>query len=224
MSLSQSSLSPNQPVSLPPSTVRTRSVILTSMLFLVLILGAFIIRWLTFERYLPYLDYGDEGVPFVIALNWRGLENNAYVAQRYAGYPPAYVLVNMGVQRLGELFAPRPWVLPTEHIYNLRLLAVVVGVVTTLVIANIGWQLAGPSAGWLAGFVWAFAPIIVEHNSLALPDPFVYLTCAVAVAAALRACIKKSPWWLTVSLISGILAIYFKLWPIHALVPWGLVA
>jgi hypothetical protein len=91
------------------------------------------------------------------------------------------------------------------------------------VIASIAWQLAGPIAAWFAGFFWALTPVIVEHNSLATPDPFVYLTCGLAITTALRAWRTESPIWLSASLIVSILAIYFKLWPIHALIPWAVV-
>lgn len=191
--------------------------------FTVLVLGAFGVRLLSYDRYLPAFDYSDESVPFLVGLTWRGIVNNEWLDWRYGGYPPAYVLINIGVQELVESVRTKPWTTPPEYFYALRLLAVFVGTITVLVVASIGWQLSGPIAGWIAGFVWAFAPIIVEHNSLAIPDPFVYLTAALAVTTALRAWRVESPRWLLASLICGILAIYFKLWPIHTLIPWGIV-
>jgi len=191
---------------------------------LVLIVAALSLRLLTFDRYLPYLDYTDESVPFLIAQNWRGIDQNPFFRTRYAGYPPAFVTLNIGVQQVVEATVGRPWTVPPDYFFALRLLAAFVGTATALVIASIGWQLGGWLAGLLAGLVWALAPIIVEHNSLATPDPYVYLTCASAVSMALYAWRTNSQPWLTGSLVAGILAIYFKLWPIHAVFPFGIVA
>lgn len=196
---------------------------LVVLAFIVLVLAAATARLLTFERYLPYFDYSDETPPYLVARNMRGLFDDAFVEWRYAGYPPAYPVVSIGVQMVVEAFAVHPWTVPPDYFYALRLVAAWVGVITVLVIASIAWQLAGPIAAWFAGFIWALAPIIVEHNSLATPDPFVYLTCGLAITTALRAWRTESPIWLGCSLIVSILAIYFKLWPIHALIPWGLV-
>lgn len=191
--------------------------------FTLLLIGATSARLLTFERYLPALDYSDESVRFLVAQERRGIVNNDWVEWRYAGHPPAYLWVNIGVQLLVEATASHPWVVPPDYFYALRLLAAIVGVITTFVIASIGWQLAGPVAAWCAGFIWALAPVIVERNSLAIPDPFVYLTCALAITLAIRAWSTTSPRWLFGSLIAAILAIYFKLWPVHSLIPWGIV-
>jgi hypothetical protein len=191
--------------------------------FAILVILAAGVRLLTFERYLPYFDYSDETVPFLVARQMRGVFEDEFVRWRYAGYPPAYPLINAGVQVLVERFSVHPWTVPPDYWFALRLLAVWTGVITVLVIASIGGQLAGPIAAWFAGFIWALAPAITEVNSLATPDPFVYLTCALAITTALRAWRVESPRWLTFSLAMGILAIYLKLWPIHALIPWGIV-
>jgi hypothetical protein len=191
---------------------------------IILVVAALSLRLLTFERYLPFLDYTDESVPFLIAQNWRGIDTNPFIRTRYAGYPPAFVTLNIGVQHLVEASVGRPWTVPPDYFYALRLLAAFVGTATALVMASIGWQMAGWLAGLLAGLVWAAAPIIVRHNSLATPDPYVYLMCASAVSLALLAWRKESQIALTGSLIAGILAIYFKLWPVHAVLPFCIVA
>jgi hypothetical protein len=196
---------------------------LVVLAFAVLVLAAASVRLLTFERYLPYFDYSDETPPYLVARNMRGLFDDWFVEWRYAGYPPAYPLVSIGVQMVVEAFAIHPWTVPPDYFYALRLLAAWVGVITVLVVASSAWQLAGPIAAWFAGLIWALAPIIVEHNSLATADPFVYLTCGLAITTALRAWRTESPIWLSASLIVSVLAIYFKLWPIHALIPWGVV-
>ena len=191
--------------------------------FLILFMAATVVRLLTFDRHLPALDYSDESVRFLVAQQRRGILGSDWVEWRYAGHPPAYLWVNTGIQLLVEALAPNSWVVPPDYFYALRLLAAIVGIMTTFVVASIGWQLAGPIAAWLAGLIWALAPVIVEHNSLAIPDPFVYLTCGLAITMAMRAWSTESPRWLFGSLLVAVLAIYFKLWPIHTLIPWGIV-
>jgi 4-amino-4-deoxy-L-arabinose transferase-like glycosyltransferase len=196
----------------------------TLVISLVLILSSLSVRLPVFDRYLPYLDYTDESVPFLIAQNWRGIYKNEFIPVRYAGYPPGFVVVNIGVQKVVEATVNRSWTVPPDYFFALRLLAVVVGTVTTLVVASIAGQLAGWLAALLAGLVWAFSPLIIEPNNLATPDPYVFLTCACAITLALYAWHKDSQRALTGSLIAGILAIYFKLWPIHAVLSFCVVA
>ncbi len=101
--------------------IRERRLILLA--FATLVIAAAAVRLLTFDRYLPYFDYSDESVPFLVARNWRGLFDDEYVKWRYAGYPPAYPIINIGVQYLVELFAVHPWTVPPDYFYALRLLA-----------------------------------------------------------------------------------------------------
>src|SRR5258708_11857535 len=113
-------------------------------------------------------------------------------------------------QQGAEHLRPRPWWLASNYFYVLRLVAALASVVTTGVVVSIGWQLAGPIAGWFAGLVWALAPDIVTNGNLALPDPFVFLTCAAAITCAIRAWKVRSLTWATLSLLFGILAVYLK--------------
>jgi hypothetical protein len=96
--------------------------------FVVLVIAAARVRLLTYDRYLPYLDYSDETVPFLVARNMRGLFDDEFVEWRYAGYPPAYPIVNIGIQYLVETFAIHPWTVPPDYFYALRLLSVWIGV------------------------------------------------------------------------------------------------
>src|SRR5574341_2289589 len=73
-------------------------------MFVVLIAAAATTRLLTFDRYLPYLDYSDETVPFLVAQNMRGIFDDRFVEWRYAGYPPGYPVINIAVQLLVERF------------------------------------------------------------------------------------------------------------------------
>ncbi len=192
--------------------------------FTVLMVAAAIVRFLTFDRYLPFWGHSDEPVYFLMVQNWRGLQDNPFVKYRYAGYPPAYPIINWGVQLLVEAFRTRPWTMNPEYIYAFRLLAAWIGITTTALIAYAGFLIAGPLAGWFAGLIWGLAPVIVDNNSLALPDPFVYFGSALAIVLALIAWRRQSPRWLFASLLAGIFVIYLKYSPIGALVPWGVIA
>jgi hypothetical protein len=198
-----------------------RKLILFAMTGLILVSAA--VRLLTFDRYLPFIDHGDEPVYYLLARNWRGITNDQFVWWRYGTYPPAYPAINVGIQMVTEALNPRPWTLPPDYWYMLRLAAAWTGILTTAILIACGRQLAGPLAGFFAGLVWGLIPIIVNNNSLALPDPFVYFGTATAMLFALIAWRRQSFRWLFGSLLAGLLVIYLKYSPIGALVPWGMV-
>jgi hypothetical protein len=189
----------------------------------VVLIGAAGVRLLTYQHYLPYMDNHDESYMFLLTRAFRGFPEE-FIAKRLSGYPPLYIWFQSGVQQLFETYSGRPWFLPTDYIYVLRHLAVVMGVITTAFVVAIGWQLGGSIAGIFAGLIWGFAPIIVDNNSLALADPVGYLACAAAVAFAIRAWQKNSLWALFGSLIGAIAAIYVKYWTLYPVLLWGIVA
>lgn len=213
-----------------PASVRAAPLAWLSSHRLALAIGLTVVllaggaRLATFHRYLPYLEYSDESYMYLLSRAFRGVEQVAYIPERLAGYPPLYVWMQSGIQALYEAVAQRPWYLPSDYIYVLRLVAVAAGVLTALAVTAIGWQLAGPVAGFFAGLVWSFAPIIVDNNSLAIADPMGYLACALAVAAALRAWQKRSPYWLFACLLASIASIYIKYWTLYPLLLWAIVA
>lgn len=191
--------------------------------FAALILLAAGVRLLTFQRYLPYNDHVDEGNMLLLARDWRGVEKMAFIPQWLAGYPPLYVWINMGVQQVVEKLAAHPWVNFGDYYYALRFLSALSGIGTTLMVIWLGWLVAGPIAGWFAGLIWGIGPIIVEHNSFAIPDPLVYFACAASLAMALQAWNKRSPLWSFGSLIAAILAVYLKYPAAYTLIPWAIV-
>ncbi len=193
-----------------------------SILFLILI-AAFAVRFATFQRYLPYLDNSDEANMYLLARDWRGVEDVPVVPEWLAGYPPLYVWVNIGVQQVVEAHWAYPWIFPSQYLYYTRLLAAVMGGLTTLLIMVLGWQLGGGIAAAFAGAVWALSPFVVDYNSFAIPDPLVYLLCAAALVTAIRAWRRESPLWLLASLLAGIAAVYCKYPAAFILIPWGVV-
>jgi hypothetical protein len=188
------------------------------------LLAASSVRLLTFDRYLPYLDYADENNMYLLGRDWRGVEDVPVVPEWLAGYPPLYVWFNIGVQQVVEALWTKPWLLISDYMFYLRLLSALMGVITALLVMSIGWQIANPLAGWLAGLAWALAPVIVEHNSLAIPDSAVYLACAAAIAMALRAWKLESGRWLFGSTLAAIAAIYLKYPAVYVAIPTGIVA
>jgi hypothetical protein len=194
------------------------------VVFAALIFLAAAVRLLTYQRYLPYNDLQDEGGMLLLGRDWRGVEKIAYIPHWLAGYPPLYVWMNMGVQEVVEKLDPKPWVNYADYYYALRFLSALSGIVTTLLVIWLGWQLAGPIAGWFAGLAWGLAPIIIVHGNFALADPFVFLTCAASLVMALRAWAGRSPVWSFGSLIAAILAIYLKYSAVFVLIPWAIVA
>lgn len=148
---------------------------------------------------------------------WRGADDvPPVIAERLAGYPPLFLWINMGVQSLYDTFTTKLWLMPSDYIYAARIFTVIVGLATTAVMVTLGWQ--------LGGLVWGLSPMLVDHNSRAIPDPLVYLACAAALSMAVRAWYKRSPAWLTGSLVSAVLAVYGKYWPVHSLIPFVVVS
>jgi len=163
--------------------------------FIILILAASAVRLLTFDRYLPYNDHYDEPSMFLLARDWRGVDTITVIPEWLAGYPPLYVWINMGVQVALEHLSPKAWIPPADYYYVLRLLAALSGIATTAFVIWLGWEVGGLVAGWFAGLIWGLSPIVVEHNNFAIPDPLVYLTCAVSLCLSLRALHRNAPAW-----------------------------
>ncbi len=192
--------------------------------FIILFITASAARLVTFDRWLPYLDYEDENNMYLLARDWRGVEEVPVIPEWLAGYPPLYIWVNSLIQQGVEALWREPWLLESNYYYYTRLFAAFIGIITTFVIASIGWQLAGPIAGWLAGLVWGLSPVIVQHNSLAIPDPLVYLACAVSLTGCLSAWRKNAPGWLLAGLISALAALYLKYPALYIFLPWAMTA
>lgn len=197
--------------------------LLMLLVFVLLAGGALTVRLLTYDRYLPFVDYTDEAVYIGYAQHFRGVSDETGLLETYGVLAPAYVGMNVVVQVIFDALKPYDYNLQADYYPVLRLIAVVMGTLTSLVIAWIGWQVGNRWAGLFAGAVWAFAPIIVEYNSLAIPDPPVYLLMAIAISTGITAMKTRSPRWLLISLLAGITVIYLKLWTAMAVVPFLMV-
>jgi 4-amino-4-deoxy-L-arabinose transferase-like glycosyltransferase len=133
------------------------------------------VRLLTYDRYLPYVDYIDEATYVALADEIRGFSDQTALREQYGLLAPLYVYTNVVVQTIHDMLKTNPWHVPGEYFYSLRLLSVFFGVCTAFTIAWIGWQLGGLGAAAVGGIIWALSPIVVDLNSLAIPDPMLYL-------------------------------------------------
>lgn len=194
------------------------------------LLLALIARLATYRQYLPFMEHRLEGNMFLLAQSWRGFGvdslygTSVVITQEWlTGYPPLFVWLSVIHQTLLENLTTRPWLLVPDYIATLRLLSVGVGVLTTGCVLALGWLLAGWAAGFLAGIGWALSPLVLRENSLATPDPYVYLLATLTLVLIVLAHRRASPRWAFVSLITLILAIYTKYQVAALVIPYGLL-
>ena len=209
----------------PVSSTRvltTRWTVLAVMLAIALCAGG--IRLLTFDRYYPVVDYVDEPIYIALANDARGLSDQTALRNTYGTLAPFYIDFSEMVQSIYDRFKTSPWDIPGEYLYVMRATSAIFGVLTALIVGWLGWQLAGKSAALVAGLIWALSPVVVDFNSLAIPDPLLYTVCALSVASGLTAWRRKSFVLLAVSFVCGIIAIYTKLWIVTTLVPFFLAS
>ena len=201
---------------------------LVGMTSIALLIVALSLRLMTFDRFLPVVDYSDELNMYMLALSWRGGE----LAQQYgadfvgdwlAHYPPLYPLLSVQVQAALDSGAGGAWIAPGGYVQTMRLIAVVLSGANILLVMSIGWGLGGRVTGWLAGLVWAITPVIFETETMAIPDGFVYFGAALSITLAVQAWKRDAPAYLFGSLIGGIIAIYAKYAPVYALIPCAAV-
>jgi hypothetical protein len=188
--------------------------------YLIIAVCALTVRLATYDRYLPHIDYSDESVYVALALHERGVLDQTALIETYGTIAPVYVWVNVAVQAVHDALNTQPHLLIADYYPWMRFTSVVFGVLTAVTIAWLAHQLANGYAALLAGLVWALSPIIVEFNTLAIPDPLLYWVCALAVAAAAYAWRHHSVPWLGISFAAGIIAIYSKLWIATAMLPF----
>lgn len=192
-----------------------------TLLILVVLLAAGV-RLLTFQRYLPYNDHIDEPNMLLMGRHWIGIAEDEKVTTWLAGYPPMYAWFTGVFQVVVDRLNPRPWIEYPTYYYWLRFISAMAGLVTLSVIMRLAWRLGGWVAAWFAGIAWAFSPIVIEHSAFAIPDPFVYLACAVTLLCTVEAYLTDSFRWAFGGLVAGICAVYLKYPAVAVLVPWVL--
>jgi hypothetical protein len=201
--------------------------VLIGLAYVVLIGAAIGMRLFTFDRYMPVIDHYDESLRFLHAYSIRP---DAPLGRAYGeiewevGFPPFQPWFTGIVQRVVEARMPFP--LPSDYIYVMKAISAALGVLTTAILAGIGWMLGRPLGaggqalmGWLAALPWAIGPMIVATGNFALMDPLLYPMIAGALWCAVYAIQNDSAWALVGSLACVILAIYTKYVVIYALWP-----
>ncbi len=189
-----------------------------------LLVLALALRLLTYDRYLPLLDYSDESNMFLFSMDMRGVDEapladnyGAYLTSDWlAGYPPLYLWLGVWGQRLVDATSST-FVFPGDYVGAMRLLSVAANVLTVGGLLWLGWAVARPLgqvwaavAGWLTALPYALNPQAVDVGNLAIPDSLIPLACVIALLGAVLAIQRDHAGWLVVSLLGAIAAIYLK--------------
>ncbi len=179
---------------------------------------AAVLRVLSFQFSLPYVDHADEPAYFVGGQEWRGvIQPSGY----YAGIPPAYVAVQTVLQPILEALGQHGLAAATQF---LRGVSVVLNLLTLILIALTARAAGGVLAGLIAGAAWGIAPLGLENGVYALPDPFIYFFTALAFWLAVDALLtpnhhRRAVW----SVLAGLGAVLMKYPALPALIPGVLV-
>ena len=193
--------------------------------YVVLLLLAAGVRGATYARYLPVFEHIDESYRFIHAYQIRPdapLGDQYGVIEWAHGFPPLQPWVAIWSQRWVERQIPFPT--PPDYVRALRALSAALNVGTTLLIAATGWRLVrehgtGVAAwvGLLAALPWAVAPRVVGTGNLALMDPLIFPSVALALFFAVVSIQEDSPLAAFGSLLAVIAAIYLKYLLVYAL-------
>ncbi len=157
------------------------------VLGLIICLGA-LPRLLSYNATLPYVEYSDEAHLYWTAQSLRGQYDPTY----NAGYPPAFIELNAGVQIVNEWLGNGGL---AAAVRVLRVMGVLANLFTILLIGLSARLLAGDWAGWLAALFWAVAQLPVEYSIYAIPETFTYPLAAAVIYLALRGLYQRGPWY-----------------------------
>lgn len=185
-------------------------------LAIVVIAVALTARLLTFERYLPYIDHHDETFRFLHAYQIR---SDAPLGTQYGevvwdeGFPPIQPWLAAQVQVWVEQLQPFP--LPSDYVYAMRVVSLIAGVLTTIVVFAVGYLMGEtPSArliiGGTAALAWGLSPQVIATGTFALIDPLAFPQIALGLLAAVVSIREDFAVAAVMSLALAILAIYTK--------------
>ena len=105
------------------------------------------------------------------------------------------------------------------------LLSVVADLFTIILIVRTVYLVTGPLASLIAGLSWAIAPLVLENNVYARPDPINTMLAALAIWLAANALlIKQRGSWSVWSVVAGLIATLLKYSVFPLLLPGGLAA
>jgi hypothetical protein len=102
------------------------------------------------------------------------------------------------------IFAPAT-ALPLNPLLAARAMAGLAGLATAALLAGVLWWTAGAAAAAVGFGFWAFFPLAVFHERLALLDPFMAGFLAAALATMIAAGRKEPRWRLALAALGGAL-------------------
>lgn len=176
-------------------------------------------RLLSYDYGLPYIEYIDELMIYLIGQRERGISHSGNI--RGTAYPPGFVQLQVVTQQIMESQG-QPG--PTPSIHALRVVVLLVNLVGIVWVALLARHIGGNPAALVASFGWAVSTRLLDvtvhaiGESLVCPLLVLDLLCA---ATALTSPRKKL--WIAASLLVGGVIILFEYRMVVALLPGLLV-
>ena len=182
-----------------------------ALLAILLLAGA--LRYPGYDFGLPYVERvgNPERTPFAdeafFSLAARMiLDQGTAKDLHYHNYPPGIIALNyLALRFLHDEADP-----PTIALRGLRLLSVGASLVTIVVIALLGYRLAGEPGGWFSAGLWAASPTMASFSRFATPEIYVSLFTLLALYLALTGVLYRRDSYTTASTYTLMLAIVFK--------------
>ena len=179
---------------------------------------------------LRYPGY-DFGLPFVEHVGLRAdeayyslatqmiLDQGSAKGLHLHNYPPGILAVNYIALR----YFHDPTEPPTTVLGGLRLLSILVGLATVVVVALLGYSSAGSLAGLISAGLWAFSPVMVEFSRYATADIYLVLFSLLSLWLTLAGTAHQRWGYTTAGTYALMLAIVFK-YPAVVITPLVLFA
>lgn len=172
-------------------------------LLLILLLGGGL-RFTGYNFSLPYVDHPDEPNHNLAARMLLDMGTARSIG--HDSYPPGTIALNYVFIRLFH----DPAQPPSTVIWMLRLVSVTSSLGLMLVLALLGYHLAGAPAGLLTAGMWAVLPRFVVVSRLALPDVYVVFFCALSLWLLWAGLLYRRRSWTRYAVYALILATLFK--------------
>ena len=121
-------------------------------------------------------------------------------------YPPGILSLNYFMLRLLQ----DPGSSPLAVLGSLRLIAISISLATIIILALLGYHLAGTPAGLVSAALWAVMPTMVEFSRYATADIYVTFFTILAFWLTLTGTLHERQGWTTAGTYALMLAIVFK--------------
>jgi hypothetical protein len=173
--------------------------------FVVILIGGFVLFAVGYNHGLPYIDVADEMTIWTMGRAYLDPSWTMFQPQ----YPPGLLVVSSLIQRSQITFGD-PYLNPAGTIQIMRLISITATTITLALCMLLAYRLAGPVAGLAAGLFWMAVPIVVSQAKLATIDPWLWMWFMASVVASIEGWHRKSVGWLAAGLVLAILAALFK--------------